>query len=461
MKVIKVVVFILLFGSVIGCAFAQSEIKPLQIGDQVPDLEFTNLINSDKKIIKLSDYKGKLIILDFFATWCVPCVRALPHLDSLQRQFKDEIVILPITLEKEKTIHNFLEKQPHLKMSLPYIFGTYLNEHFPHKIVPHEIWIDGSGKIIAITDGEEVTEENIRKAISGDTVMNFKQKFDLVDRNETAPFMAGFFGSYKFKPEQMLYNSILIEGFEGLPGIAQTNAFVKNGQSYLQCTNNFVSRLYWTALLDVTGPFSANSQDVSNDFYEKKEFYKQMYNRVVWEAKDSSLYFGPDNRAEMSKRPWKEFVYHYELRMPTIDNVAFKKVMLDDLNRFFALKHGIEGLLEKRKVKCYALTKTGSGNQIKSRGGKPRVDLRDGVNQFKVSNSRIDDIMWIWLSYHIQEFPIPIINETDYNEPVDFDLGEVDPNDFYAVKDKLRKFGLEFTLVERELDMIVIRDIKK
>lgn len=451
----------LLLGSMSGKAFAQSEIVPLKIGDQVPDLKFTNLLNSGKEIIKLSDYRGKLVILDFFATWCVPCIQALPRLDSLQREFKDQIVILPITREKESTVQSFFEKQSHLRMSLPYIFDTDVKTYFPYRIVPHEVWINETGKIVGITDGEQVTADNIRKILSADSSINFRQKRDLVDRDETKPFMAGFFGSYKFQPEQILYNSILLQGFEGLPGISQTNASVKNGQSYLRCTNNFLSRLYWTALLDVTGPFAAKGQPIKKEFYEKKEFYKQMFNRVIWEAKDSTLYYGPDNQDQMTKKPWKEFVFHYELRMPETDNAAFKKVMLDDLNRYFGLKYGIEGLLEKRKVKCYALTRVGPEYLFKSKGGEPAVILEPGVNRFKVSNYKIDNVMFYWLSFHIQKFPIPIVNETDYNGPVDFDLGEIDPNDFYAVNSALKKFGLEFKLVERELDMIVIRDIKR
>lgn len=460
MKIVRSILTIFLLWSITGSAIAQSEITPLQIGDQVPDLEFTNLINTEMKKIKLSDYKGKLIILDFFATWCVPCVRALPHLDSLQKEFKDEIVILPITIEKDSTIIKFLEKQPHLKMSLPYIYGTFLNEYFPHRIVPHEVWIDGSGKIIAITGGEEVTKENILNILSNSN-SNLKAKIDIVDWNETAPFLAGFFGSYKFKPEQALYNSILIQGFEGLPGMAQTNAYIKDGQSYLRCTNNFVSRLYWTALLDVTGPFVGQGKEVNKQFYEKKEFYKKMFSRVIWEAKDSILYYGLDNQAQMSQRPWSEFVFHYELRMPTTENAVFKKVMLDDLNRYFGLKHGFEGTLEKRKVRCYALTIIGPQKLFKSKGGEPYMELEKGVRRFKVKNYKIDDIMFWWLSFHQQKFPIPIINDTKFEEPIDFDLGDVDPSDFNAVNRALKKFGLEFKLVERELDMIVIQDVKK
>ena len=460
MKVIKIVVFILLFGSVLRCAFAQSEIKPLQIGDQVPDLEFTSIINSEKKIIRLSDYKGKLIILDFFATWCVPCVRALPHLDSLQREFEDEIVILPITYESDSVLRRFLEKQPHLKMTLPYITDTNLQIYFPFRALPLEVWIDEDGKVIASTDGAAVTPENIKKVLSESTAI-LPPKQDVLDRDHTKPFMAGFFGSYKFQPEQILFNSILTEGFEGMPGMSSSGPFTKDGMSTLSVSNNYITKLYWTALLDVIGPFAPKGHEIDEEFFNKKEFYKKMLSRVIWEAQDSTLLWSKKTVDIISSKPYKEVVFNYELRMPETDNATFRRIMLGDLNRYFGIVHGINGAIEKRQVKCYALTVIGPESLFKTKNGPPDVELENGVNRFKVSNYKIDEIMFYWLTFHIPYFEYPIINETNYSAPVDFDLGNIDPTDFYAVNDELKKFGLEFRLVERELDMIVFKEVDK
>src|SRR5690606_33441091 len=80
-------------------------VKPLQIGDTIPEALWhlpLQVVNhpEGKDTITLNDYRDtKLIILDFWATWCVPCIKSLGKLDSLQKQFGEELTVLPATYE--------------------------------------------------------------------------------------------------------------------------------------------------------------------------------------------------------------------------------------------------------------------------------------------------------------------------------------------------------------------------
>lgn len=53
-------------------------IKPLNIGDKVPDIEFKDVVNYPKKKVKLSDFKGQMVILDFWGTYCCTCIAMFP-----------------------------------------------------------------------------------------------------------------------------------------------------------------------------------------------------------------------------------------------------------------------------------------------------------------------------------------------------------------------------------------------
>jgi len=81
--------------------------RPPRIGTAAPD--FT-VQDSDRKIT-LSDFRGKVVVLNFWATWCPPCVDEMPSLVQLQQRFKDKgVVLIGVSLDVDgDAYHKFLK----------------------------------------------------------------------------------------------------------------------------------------------------------------------------------------------------------------------------------------------------------------------------------------------------------------------------------------------------------------
>ena len=87
-----------------GCKNSQ----PAQIGTQAPD--FT--LSDSQKTVSLSQFRGKTVVLNFWATWCGPCVQEVPSIMALQKQMGDKIVILAVSTDVDEDAYkSFTEKR--------------------------------------------------------------------------------------------------------------------------------------------------------------------------------------------------------------------------------------------------------------------------------------------------------------------------------------------------------------
>jgi peroxiredoxin len=116
------------------------------VGDSAPDFSITA---DNGRTITNSNFGGKLLVLNFWATWCPPCIEELPSLNAFQRQFANSgVVVLGVSIDKDENAYReFLAKarisfltarDPEKKISSEY--GT--------QKVPETYIIDGRGKVL-------------------------------------------------------------------------------------------------------------------------------------------------------------------------------------------------------------------------------------------------------------------------------------------------------------------------
>ncbi len=113
------------------------------------------------KTHRVSDLKGKWLVMNFWATWCPPCIKEMPELESFYQNHRDSAEVWGVTFEDTniETIKSFVEK---LRVSYPILgYGQDPKTGFGHvKVLPTTFLIDSSGKFQHRFEGP-ITEQDI------------------------------------------------------------------------------------------------------------------------------------------------------------------------------------------------------------------------------------------------------------------------------------------------------------
>ncbi|MCP5425183.1 MAG: TlpA family protein disulfide reductase [Gammaproteobacteria bacterium] len=112
------------------------------------------------KVHRLTDYRGQLMVVNFWATWCPPCVREMPSLQRAWEELhRDGIQVLAINMgQSPEEIKNFLKKYP-LKLPLLLDEDVKIAESWGVGGLPTTIMVDGNGRIIAEAIGPREWDE--------------------------------------------------------------------------------------------------------------------------------------------------------------------------------------------------------------------------------------------------------------------------------------------------------------
>ncbi len=133
-------------------------------GVAAPDLSLTML---DGKVVKLSDLKGKRIVLDFWATWCGPCVEEIPEFVRLYKETtRDDLEIIGISDESEETLKPFVAEK-----AMPYLIASAKNLPAPFsqvEAIPTTFFIDRKGVIQSVLVGSRDYEDLKAQATARD-----------------------------------------------------------------------------------------------------------------------------------------------------------------------------------------------------------------------------------------------------------------------------------------------------
>ena len=156
--------FLIIFIFLISNSFAVevNDIKNLVINKELKKYDGLTFINDKNRQFNLSDYQGKLILLNFWATWCLPCKKEMPSLDLLQvNKNLNNLKIFPINVGKENTekASKFFEDLEIENLKLYFDSPTILAKKFKLRGIPTSILINKEGlefaRIVGSIDFED------------------------------------------------------------------------------------------------------------------------------------------------------------------------------------------------------------------------------------------------------------------------------------------------------------------
>lgn len=149
-------IFIIASSSFIGACtdnFKTEENTGARIGSSAPDFSLKDL---EGKTVRLSDFKGKVVLLDFWASWCPPCIETIPELLRIQEKYRDRgFTIVAVSLDSGPDIVTSLtEFKSEYGLNYPVLIGTdEIKKVYKLISIPTNFIIDRDGIIISLHMG--------------------------------------------------------------------------------------------------------------------------------------------------------------------------------------------------------------------------------------------------------------------------------------------------------------------
>ncbi len=436
-------ILLCLFVTFIKAGIAQPDaIRPLMIGDTVPPVPFQTFLKAHVPDVQLADLKGKLVILDFWNIQCVACLKGMPIMDSLQRQFKDQIQIIMITANTEAQVNNLFSKIKIKKPNLPMVIedSLFYKMLFPHEGDPLHVWINTAGVVAAITNGHNATVSNINGMLASNKINVRSRASDT-----------------RFRTQATLLEVLA----DKTTGAAAAYSVYFNSLNQLTTTRR---------LSIISDPVSKEIIRVTAVNYPLLNLYSLAYSRTLFGYDINVQNLAHNNRIIVETKDllalqkmivdslfdvWKDRnLVSYEAFASKEGGNDLLSIIQTDLERYTAF----EARLEDREMQCYALQRTSKKDKIKTKNSTAEP-VNNYSDVYAIINMPLSASLLPNLLVAYQATPYPVIDETAYTGSVDMSL-KTALHDIKSLRKELAKYDLSFQLVKRRVKVLVIRDKK-
>ena len=406
-------------------------IHELKVGDSVPDFAF-HFVNRDGSSSSFRDFHGKPVLLDFWATWCAPCIASMPKMHELQSKYGDKLqIILLNDSERKQLVDKFISKRaniPTAKITLPVSLGDSIVTKvlFKHTGIPVIYWIDSNGILRYKTYKIEVHEKNIVAFLSDKPIVHEDTSKVTIKQIESLN-------------KDCLWRSELRHS---VIGYSFSNMLLRaSGSSVIISKTSSVLDLIRFAYGSIH-----EEPNRENTWVESWPI-----SRVLVETKSSN-----NLGRHYSNEKQTDSLYNYDLSAPAFSSSEkITNAMKSDLNKWF----GYSARAEKRLVKYLSITIPDTLRMSKPQG---KLEYKITDTEFRLNNITIKKFIRNYEAYSSAEkyylTQYPLVDESGFLGKLGkIEIDNINTRDEKVLAAALKKYGIRLTLVEKEIDMLVVR----
>ena len=385
--------------------------------------------------VKITDFKGKLTILDYWNKGCSSCLTAMPKIHELSKQFKSQLNVIAVTNDNLESVKQVFErlKGGNYEFKLPTIYeDTLFRSIFRFNSMPYVIWLDADNNFLASTSSAVVNSDIIKEVLSGK--MDNLNRYAILDKEQFGKLQENLFKTNDYQKSENFF-SINIGGYNRSLRAAEQMEPRTAGKYIYQTSNKTVYELLKMNLLDYKNPLDRIffddkinkrimvSDRVRNKFMDYQQLAKLgvgMKRIVADEQNLFSTCFVSDKEIPLSKR---------------------KYMMLNALESYFDVKvHK-----EYREIKVIEITEIPNPNsKIKQ--------IKDSLNESHVTS--VGQLVKIFNSFYVDE-PIMVIDDS-LTEDAPTNLIFNNSLSFKEWRSTLIEAGFKIDLKKRKMEVIII-----
>jgi len=419
--------------------------QEIKIGEMYPDVLIKNVFNYPSDSLRFSDFKKKLVIIDFWGTGCISCIKAFPKIDSLQKKFANDIQFILVNKESPDSTKRFFAKRNKIKTpDVPIVMGdSVLHNFFPHIYVPHHVWIDKNGVVLAITNDRNTSSENIKDFLAKERIQ-LSEKRDTLMKSSESFFWLAEIADKQGKLDYCSYFTKGVIGIRSSGGFRNTFSDDPKEQRDIDINMAYADNLSILSMLEMA-------------FAEGAKYNFEHSNSVFLNVKDPLKYRQPSDMSKFDEWLKTNPLYCYRLVVSEPDKTSLFGLMQEDMERYF----NINVKIEKRTIKCLVLKRTSKNDKLRSKGGTSQNRLWvDDSTRYLKNREFGEFVLWLKTSFDGDRSPVPFIDLTNYKGKVDIKINNafIPTLVMAQLRKELRKYDLDLVEENCLSDVLIISE---